>query len=247
MKKYPKKHVIFDMDGTLTESKQGISKIMCSALQRLVDKGIDIVVISGADTDQMFKQLKGAPQEIIHMPQCGNVNKYWKNELTNFQKDQIYRHIYTLKSAFEGMFLRVNHDDLITDRGSQITFSFKGHNAHRDVKKRFDPNGMLRMTILSEFPFESDYTTVKIGGTTSLDYTLISGTKGGNLKRLMRKLRWNKKNCLYIGDALFKNGNDSTIIGIMPYAQVKNTGDTIELINKIAIGWVGNYEEEKKV
>jgi len=43
---------------------------------------------------------------------------------------------------------------------------------------------------------------------------------------------WNKKGCLYIGDALFPGGNDETVVGVIETKSVRNPEDTFTLLEE---------------
>lgn len=220
------------MDGTLTESRSQIDDNMSYALEDILAQGGDVVVITGADQKRIDKQMKGAPKDILYMSQCGNSCDYWENVLTDEQKEVIYMHIELLQREFP--IHVIDEKDLIQDRGCQITYSLIGHHAPSDIKKAFDPEGKGRANMLHACPFDCDDLCARVGGTTSIDYTQKNGTKGKNIERLLTLKHWNKDECVYIGDALHENGNDETVIGVIPnLIKVKNHNETLEIIKEL--------------
>lgn len=225
-----KKHIIFDLDNTLTESRGVIKPDMASAIGSLVFSGKDVVVITGAQKHRADIQLGDTPN-IILMTQCGNMCAHWENKLSDRQKDKILHHIYSIKTSYPFLFEDVKHEDLIEDRGCAVVFSLAGHHAASDIKKEYDPHGVRRQKILQNLPFIEKDIKVQIGGTTSFDYALR--TKGQNLDLFIKVNDWDKKDCLYVGDALFENGNDSSVIGIMDTQNTSGPDRTLEIIKDI--------------
>lgn len=209
------KHLFFDLDGTLTESRQEISQEMYDTLVEAKSE-FDIIVISGAEKERIKKQLKELDVEI--MAQSGNDTQYWKNLLTEKEKEKIVEH--TRKFGFSVDFMR-------EDRGCQISLSFTGHNAPQEIKNAFDPDSKKRQKLLKEHPFIHKTLECRIAGSTCLDYTRKNGTKGKNIERLIKLKKWNKKDCIYFGDKLFKGGNDESVIGVIKVVEVANPTDLL--------------------
>ncbi len=217
------KYIFFDLDGTLCESKQLVETAMLKELERLNESN-KIVLVSGAELSRMRTQCP--INYLTLMAQNGNEayendQLLWSNQLKN--KDKIKEH-------YEKLAKHMNIEiipDMVDDRGSQISFSFIGHNALLEVKKKFDPNREIRAKLLSEFPFEG----AVIGGTTCIDY--IPATKGKNIKKYMRKKNIKKRDCMYIGDAFMNYGNDATVIGVIPTYAVESPLETLKIIKKL--------------
>lgn len=226
--------IFTDLDGTICESRQKISKEMKKLLSKL-----DLIAISGASKEQMKYQLDGLKCEI--MAQSGNDTKYWKNKLTHKEKQEILNHINKVVIAVQRLryfgFLNLVHlrrikPDLIDDRGCQISLSLLGHNAKIEDKKLFDPDNKIRKAVLKEEPFISKTLECRIAGTTCFDYTRKDGTKGTNIARLIKHLKWNKKDCIYFGDKLQKGGNDESVIGVIKCIEVANPSDLMIQLKK---------------
>ena len=214
-----------DMDGTVTDSRQTIKQEMVVIFKALRELGNDITIIRGATKEQILKQIGDINVNI--MAQSGNETSFWKNRLNTRDKVEIFRHTNKVKETYPELFLNRNQLDLLQDRGSQMSFSLVGHNADIEIKKAFDPNGDIRNKILKAIPFFSNNLEVRIGGTTCFDYTNKNGNKGKNIDRLIKMKGWNKDECIYFGDALFKGGNDESVIGIIDTVQVGNPDELI--------------------
>ena len=219
------KHLFFDMDGTVTPSR---SKIDPKMKELLASLPTTIAVISGSHNDQMDFQMDGLP--IIRMGQNGNHvihpqdGELWFDRLTEDEKAQIMHHIDMVWEACDHNVPDPN--DIIEDRGSQISLSLYGHHADPVAKKTFDGDFKKRTELLQRFPFESENVEVKMGGSTCLDYFRKGKNKGFNIDRIIAHYGWDKDECIFFGDALFPGGNDETVVGVIEAAQVQDPQDT---------------------
>lgn len=218
------KHLLMDLDNTISESRQNASKEMMRALNLLIKKGYTITIVSGANLERARTQvpLKNA----TYLPQNGNHamqgdKQLWINEFDQQSKNEINDHIQLLVNE-----IGVDFDEkkMVEDRGAQISFSFVGHNAPIEEKRKFDLNREIRTGLLERFP---RYNAV-IGGTTCIDY--IVKTKGENIDNYIKLKNIKPSDCLYIGDALHGWGNDATVCGVIPTFEVKGPGDTLKFI-----------------
>ena len=161
-------------------------------------------------------------------PERNLISKYMQYQLQGFL------HFFYVHQLFsKNLFPYKNKFDLVEDRGAQISYSFVGHTEHIEKKEEFDPDKTKRKAILKKFPFRSKTVEVKIGGTTCLDFFAKGGHKGKNISALCKKMKWKKKDCLYVGDALFKNGNDESVIVVVPIKKVRDPKDTEDVIREL--------------
>lgn len=227
------KHLFFDMDMTITPSRQTILPEMYTLLSSLSQ---DLIIVSGSTIEQIEFQVTNLPGYYLGIN--GNhatdiLNKeMWKNPpLTNPQKEEIYDHIQKIVSLLD-------HDlndewEPFNDRGAQITFSPLGNVAPIELKKVYDPDRSKRESWLKQIPFESPDVMVKIGGSTSLDYIHKDRHKGSNVKRLIELMSWNKDDCVYFGDGLYPGGNDEVVIGIIDTILVADHLDTYKKLKRL--------------
>lgn len=221
------KNLFFDMDGTVTESRTRISSEMAGRLADLQSRGYTITIVSGATKEQMQTQLNGFKPSYI-LSQSGSVSPFWKKTLAEKEIVEINRHIKAVKKYLSADdIMGKNEDDLVQYRGAQVSFSLLGHNANLSFKKCFDPDGAIRAGVLKANPFFSNSLEVRIGGTTCLDYTHKDYTKGKSIERLIKYLDWRKDQSVYFGDALFKGGNDESVIGVIPTCLVGSPRDLL--------------------
>lgn len=228
------KHIFFDMDGTVTRSRSSITEKMSALLTQLSDSGRNVVIISGADLEQIEKQVGSIvgfflSQNGNHAMVMPGREVLWQEGLTQEERMAIMSHIESLPRDWEVQ----DENDLISDRGSQIAYSLIGHNEDLDKKEAFDSNGERRRVLLEEHPLVSNTVEVRIGGTTTLDYIKKGRDKGFNVARLLEQKGWNKNECLYIGDALFPGGNDEAVVGVIDTQSVADPTETEKVIKEI--------------
>lgn len=226
-------HLFFDLDNTVTRSRSKISEELKVLLSQTKH---DVIVVSGATTEQIAWQVDGTP--CYKLGQNGNHalkpdNKtLWEEKLDAAEKAVIKKHIDQIEITWPV----TDTTDLIQDRGCQISYSLLGHNEEISKKEAFDPGGnLVRKELLEKFPFISDAIEVKIGGTTTLDYTAKGRHKGYYVDRLIEEMKWDKGNCVYFGDMLFPGGNDETVIGVIKTQPVTDPADTLMQLQAILI------------
>lgn len=227
-----KKYFFFDLDATLTPSRQEIKPEMAEFLPTL---GRTIIVVSGSKNSQIRKQI--GELEVFLLGQNGNQaidqsgKILWENRLSLEEKDVVLEHINTILPQLD--YHIPDRNDLIEDRGSQISFSIYGHNAPPEDKKKCDGDFKKRRMLLETFPFISDSMEVQIGGSTCFDYFRKGLNKGTNTKRLIEAMDWSSDECVYFGDALFPGGNDETVIGVIDTVEVSNEDDTLRKLREL--------------
>ena len=231
------KYIFFDLDNTLSRSRTPVTPEMSSLLKRLSKKH-EVIVVSGANAKQIAFQLGDALKgRYWVMGQNGNLcedklgNVLWENKMNWLQKLEVFA--YAEKVIVAKAFTYKTKTDLVDDRGCQVSFSIYGHTQPIAIKELVDPDQVKRQAILKKFPFKSREVEVKIAGTTCLDFFIKGKNKGSNVSDLYKKMKWRKNDCLYVGDALYKNGNDETVIGIVPTQKVADPKETEDVIRDI--------------
>lgn len=223
-----KKHLFFDLDNTVSRSR---SKLSAEMKEWLLAAEQDIIIVSGATCEQIDFQVDGLP--CYKLGQNGNHaidpagHTLWEECLNEEQKAEINTHIATMPRDWEV----IDESDLVQDRGCQISYSLLGHNEIIDKKEAFDADSEKRKALLEKYPFHSNTSQVRIGGTTCLDYTAIGRNKGHYVTELIAYLKWDKEECVYFGDMLFPGGNDESVIGVIDTVAVENPEDTLRHLN----------------
>ncbi len=147
-----KKLIVYDLDGTLAESKSSLDAEMAARLHDLLGV-MKVAVISGGDWPQFEKQLlSNLPQDshllnLSLLPTCGTkfyqYSGEWKKLYEeDFTADQREKILDSFKKALASAGFKVEKTwgEVIEDRGSQITFSALGQQAPLDEKDKWDPD-----------------------------------------------------------------------------------------------------------
>jgi phosphomannomutase len=215
-----KRLIVFDLDGTLAESKQSIDAEMAGLLNTLL-LVVEVAVISGGAWRQFENQVLAnlshddRLKNLSLLPTCGT--KFYKydtdwvelysEDFTEVEKKKI---IVSLWQAMEASDCEVQKawGEVVEDRGSQITFSALGQQAPIEEKKKWDPDFSKRKKmkwLLDQFVPEF---SVRLGGTTSIDVTKHGIDKAYGIQKLRNVLHIAIPEMIFIGDAVFPGGND---------------------------------------
>ena len=215
-----KKLIIFDLDGTLAESKSALDAEMARLLAKLLGVA-KVSIISGGDWPQFEKQVLGRLPDtnrladLILLPTCGTKffqyddgwHKLYSEDLSSAQRARITK---SLEDAVNetGFQPKQTWGELIEDRGSQITYSALGQEAPLDAKKTWDPDFAKRHKIKEVLDRTLSDFSVRLGGSTSIDVTLPGIDKAYGIRKLRDVLKIPIEHMLFVGDALFPGGND---------------------------------------
>jgi phosphomannomutase len=215
-----KKLIVFDLDGTLAESKSSLDAEMSALLPELFSI-VKVAVISGGDWSQFENQLlSNLPHDerltnLYLLPTCGT--KFFRYEgaweqiySEDFSADEKEKIISSLKKALglSGIKPKKLWGKQIQDRGSQITFSALGQQAPLEEKKRWDPDFAKRKKIKAILDTLIPEFSVRMGGATSIDVTKPGIDKAYGIRKLRDILGIAINEMIFIGDAVFPGGND---------------------------------------
>ena len=241
-----KKLIVFDLDGTLAESKSSLDNEMAALLRDLLTV-VKVAVISGGGWPQFEKQLLlNLPHDerlknLSLLPACGTkfykYEKEWEKtyseDLSADEKENI---INSLKKVSDKMDFKIERvwGEIIEDRGSQITYSALGQRAPIDEKKKWDPDFTKRkkMKILLDQLIPGF--SIRLGGTTSVDITKPGIDKAYGIRKLRDTLCIKIEEMIFIGDAVFPGGNDypAKEAGVVTI-QVRDPNETKRVIETI--------------
>jgi phosphomannomutase len=234
-----KQLVIFDLDGTLAESKAAVDTEMAGLLHDLMTI-VKVAVISGGDWPQFEAQLLGSlPDDcclanLSLLPTCGTKyfeyqgdwTKVYSEDLTADERRKI---VGALNQALDSTGLRPETiwGEIIEDRGSQITLSALGQRAPLDHKTSWDPDFVKRKQLAAVLDTLIPEFSIRMGGATSVDVTKPGIDKAYGIRKLGDRLHISLKDMIFIGDALFVGGNDypAKAAGV-PCVAVRSADDT---------------------
>ena len=218
---FMKKLIAFDLDGTLAESKQRIGEPMATLLANLLEVA-HVAVISGGDWPQFETQVVTAlpnqarQDRLFIMPTTGTKlyrfeNSAWVQVYADvFPSDQRDHILQALDAAVReaGFADEKIWGERVEDRGSQITFSALGQQAPIHAKEVWDPDFAKRKIIQADLRQRLPDLSINMGGATSIDITQKGVDKGYGLKRLRAASGIPLEQMMFIGDAIFRGGND---------------------------------------
>jgi hypothetical protein len=215
-----KKLIVYDLDGTLAESKSPLDKEMSALLHDLLGI-VKVAVISGGGWPQFEKQvLSNLPHDeclvnLSLLPTCGTkfykyTGEWEKIYSEDFTADEKKKIISSLNKSIINAGFKTEKvwGEVIEDRGSQITYSALGQQAPLEEKEKWDPDYIKRKKIKSILDSLIPEFSVRMGGATSIDVTKPGIDKAYGIRKLRDILNISLKEMIFIGDALFPGGND---------------------------------------
>lgn len=241
--------LVFDLDGTLAESKQRVDADMGVLLCEILTH-IPVAVMSGAGFPQFEKQffpalpLKVTLDRLYIFPdnaaQCfvhrGDWHAQYDQAFSPTERDHI---VSVLTDALAEVGLKEAPvrvwGERIEDRGAEIAFSPLGqgaplpekqawHEAHDDLRRR------LHELLLQKLP---DFANA-MGGLTTIDITRKGINKAYGVGRFAELTKISVTKMLYVGDALEEGGNDAVVIETgIPTRQVFGPEETAALLKDL--------------
>jgi HAD superfamily hydrolase (TIGR01484 family) len=244
-----KKVIVSDLDGTLAPSKSPISKEMAEVIGYVLSR-LHIAVVSGGAFPQFEKQflsqLTCGPEKLKNLsifPTNGSAcyvydenKKTWKElyeeKLTVAERKKIITAINDAIKELK-MDLSGSYGEVIEDRGSQVTFSGRGQSAPLSVKQTWDPDMIKRNKIIDILKKKIPEFDCRTGGISSIDITRKGIDKAYAIKKIKDLLQVKDEDMIYLGDALYKGGNDESVktTGI-EYVQEYSPNDTLEYLSR---------------
>ncbi len=238
---------VFDLDGTLAESKTKIDSEMGLLLTRLLTK-YKGAVIGGGSLEQIRSQLpdsvlKDTPvlNNLLLLPLDGGSfythtengwDKIYAHNLTDEERKKIFE-------AFEIALKEVNYTqpfkiygNIIEDRGGQVTFSALGQRAPFEEKEKWtEENKDIRSKIVAKLKSYLPDMEAEVAGLTSIDVTKKGIDKKFGIEQIIKYLKISSKDVVFFGDALELDGNDHPALetGVMCY-RVNSIQDTKEAL-----------------
>jgi len=212
--------IIFDLDGTLAESKSSLDSEMAGLMARLLGI-VRVAVISGGAWAQFEKQVLALlPHDITLknlslLPTCGTkfyrFDGAWKKLYSeDFSADEKKAIIAALTQAVRqaGFETEKHWGEPIEDRDSQITFSALGQQAPLAEKQKWDPDFVKRKAIEAILAPLIPNFSIELGGATSIDVTRPGINKAYGVRKLCETLHIPIADMIFVGDAIFPGGND---------------------------------------
>lgn len=244
---YSKKLFIFDLDGTLAESKSAISSETAKLLSALLSNK-KVAIISGGKFNQFKKQLLSGNK--IPEAKYSNLSAFPTNSTAHFiYKNNSWAKIYEEKLSREEISAILSalkelqkssiykrpvktYGKIIENRGTQVTFSATGQSAPLNIKIEWNRFSDFRPEYINFLKKKLKTFAVKSAGLTSIDINRKGIDKSYGVKKILKELNIRKQNAVFIGDAFYKGGNDAPArkagIDCVPVSGPKDTEKIIE-------------------
>jgi HAD superfamily hydrolase (TIGR01484 family) len=243
------KLMVFDLDGTLAESKQRLSTDMGRLLAGLL-KIMPVAIMSGAGFRQFEQQFFPAlPTEanlgnLYIFPDNAAQCFVYRQEKWHAQYDNAFSQeerlhilkaidVALLETGLKKVPVRV-WGERIEDRGAEIVFSALGQEAPPEEKRAWDPSGVKKRALRDALEKHLPEFSEGANGSTSVDITRKGITKAYGIGRLAALSGIPVDDMLYVGDALEEGGNDSVVkaTGVKTH-EVSGPKETAALIEEI--------------
>jgi HAD superfamily hydrolase (TIGR01484 family) len=241
--------VIFDLDGTLTESKANLKPRMAKLLVNLLSKK-RIAIIGGGRylqfRDQFLMHLK-CPSSLFSNLYLFPTNATTFYRYTARSWKEVYHRNLSLKDkkeiikAFHVAFEKIGYEmprkiwgPTLDDRKSEMTFSALGQKAPLDAKKKWNKNEDIRPRLMGILQKLLPRFEVREGGETSIDVTRKAIDKAYGVREISKYLKIPVVKMVFVGDELQRGGNDAAakLTGIRCVA-VRGPADTERFIKDI--------------
>jgi phosphomannomutase len=244
-----KKVIACDLDGTLARSKDKLTpemaEVICGVLKRHY-----FAVISGGAFPQFQKQvisqlsLAGDDLQNLYLFPTMGSTCYTYDIATSTWK-QLYdeplpeadrkRIISALEWAIpeSGVDVSNAYGALVEDRSTQVTFSGQGQDAPVEVKQVWDPEKTKRMKIVELLKTKIPEFEMSVNAHSSIDITRPGLDKSYAIGKIKELLHVVDDEIVFLGDALFKGGNDAPVKKTdVDFVEVPTPEDTLRFLRQ---------------
>lgn len=248
--------IVFDLDGTLTETKSDMGPDMARAIGALL-KEKKVAVIGGGTYRQFRRQFiarlacpRQALKNLFIFPTTATAfyryDGKWKNvysrPLSAARKKEIRRAIGDVFKEVGYVPPKKVYGKTLEDRGSQMSYSFLGQDVVARLGKKgvrlkeewTKKNAPLKLKVAAMLQKKIPDLEVRAAGFTTIDITRRGIDKAYGIRQIEKYLRIPVRDMVFVGDALYRGGNDAAAkkTGVQTIA-VRGPKDTIAIIKKI--------------
>ena len=219
--KKPKNKFIFDVDGTLTPSRQAIDKRFAVWFRNFCQSN-DVYLVTGSDRPKTLEQIGESIYNSCKRVYNCNGNDVWEKDVNVRANDWILpedAHEWLSVQLTESPF-RIRTGLHFEHRPGMVNFSIVGRNANLEERKKyfeFDTLHNERNLIASTFNKLFPNIKATVGGETGIDISPVGTDKA----QIITDFKPEDKT-YFFGDRMDKDGND------YPLAQVVNCKRSVE-------------------
>lgn len=216
---------IFDVDGTLTPSRQKIDPQFEAWFSNFISRE-KVWLVTGSDYEKTVEQLgTEICESVVTVYNCSGNDTWFKGKRVNAKSFDAPNELYELMNGWlqtSPFPLRTgNH---IEERMGTINFSIVGRNAtlgERKLYVKHDLENRERETIALQINSEFPEITATIGGETGIDIY----RKGCDKSQILEDFNAPYDNIYFFGDKCEQGGNDWPLANLLKPEQVFNVRD----------------------
>ena len=210
------KLIAMDLDGTLTQHREGLMEENKQALDLLAKK-YKLIMVGAGQVGRIFKQLGKYPIDIVgnYGLQYATYNKETgeieiKRDLSfPVEREEIERRVTCLRNKYG--FTSFRGDNVEYHISGCITFPILGTRAIQEEKLAFDPDRKKRRAIYDEVASMFPEYNVFVGGSSSFDMSPKPYNKYYALDLYCKENGLSHDEVAYIGDDYGMGGNDESV------------------------------------
>lgn len=255
-----KKLIVFDLDGTLAETKSNMDAEMARLMVRLLAQK-QIAIIGGGKYEQFKKQFLTSfscppsllPRLFLFPTTATSFYHYHEGWKKIYRKELSLEDRTRIKKAFRDVLREIHYvppkkvyGPTIEDRKTQVTLSFLGQDivamlgmkeGVRRKKEWKRKHTDIKMKVAHLMQKRLPHLGVIAAGFTSIDVTKKGIDKGYGIHQIKKTLRVPIKDMLFVGDALYRDGNDYAVkkTGV-DWIAVKGPAETKRIIKALIAG-----------
>jgi len=224
---------IFDVDGTLTPSRQKIDPQFAEYFQSFVHSN-KVWLVTGSDYAKTVEQLGGKICEsVVTVYNCSGNDVYFKGKRVNSKPFNAPKELYKfMESWLQTSSFPLRTGNHIEERMGTINFSIVGRNAtigERQLYIKHDIQNRERESIAFQINLDFPNITATVGGETGIDIY----RKGGDKSQILEHFS-GIDDIYFFGDKIELGGNDYPLANKLNNKRcfnVKNWRDTWERLS----------------
>ena len=211
-----KRHIVFDLDGTLTQHRTPLGDENRAVLDRLAKK-YKLLMVGAGGAERIYTQMQGYPIDILgnygmqyaeYDPNTKNIDIIF-DEVRPCDKESIEIRVTAIREKYG--YTEFAGNNVEYHSSGCVTLPLLGTAARPEDKLAFDPDRSKRRKLYAEVrEIFSDY-NVFIGGSSSFDMAPMPFDKRYALEKYCAERGISHSEVLYIGDDYGEGGNDESV------------------------------------
>ena len=233
------KVVAMDLDGTLTQHKEGLTKENREALDRLAQK-YTLLMAGAGQVARIFNQMGHYPLNIIgnyglqygvYEPESGEI-RLVRDLCLPCDRDYTEKTVTALREAHG--FTEFCGENVEFHPSGCVTFPILSTKAMQQDKLAFDPDRKKRRAILAEVEASFPDYCVFVGGSSSFDMAPKPYNKYHAIDLYCKEHGLVHENVVFIGDDYGRGGNDESVyLSDVPFLTIDDYRDFPNVIKPL--------------